>query len=203
MAADRLAGQRATWRTAPPSANDLVFDGYLPAASPIGVLRSEYRAVHGEALPGTVWPEYGQAAFLVTGQSQIHAGPHQHPAAIASVAKVMTAYLVLRDHPLRPGQAGTAITLTDADVADTDRRVRDRRGSRAMGRRLGGAVSCPDECGRTVAGHDPDLAAAAAMVDRIAGHSPRQVRFRTPTGRAEAPPRTGQRPAESGSVPVP
>jgi D-alanyl-D-alanine carboxypeptidase (penicillin-binding protein 5/6) len=29
---------------------------------------------------------------------------------------------VLRDHPLRPGQDGPAITLTDADVADTDRR---------------------------------------------------------------------------------
>jgi D-alanyl-D-alanine carboxypeptidase (penicillin-binding protein 5/6) len=34
----------------------------------------------------------------------------------------MTAYLVLRDHPLRPGQDGPTITLTDADVADTDRR---------------------------------------------------------------------------------
>ena len=39
-----------------------------------------------------------------------------------SVAKVMTAYLVLRDHPLRLGQDGPTITLTDADVADTDRR---------------------------------------------------------------------------------
>jgi D-alanyl-D-alanine carboxypeptidase (penicillin-binding protein 5/6) len=36
----------------------------------------------------------------------------------------MTAYLVLRDHPLRPGQDGPTITLTDADVADTDRRRR-------------------------------------------------------------------------------
>jgi serine-type D-Ala-D-Ala carboxypeptidase (penicillin-binding protein 5/6) len=35
---------------------------------------------------------------------------------------VMTAYLVLDDHPLRLGQDGPTITLTDADVADTDRR---------------------------------------------------------------------------------
>src|SRR5207248_2472860 len=48
--------------------------------------------------------------------------PNQHAAPIASVAKVMTAYLVLRDHPLRPGEDGPSITLTDADVADTDRR---------------------------------------------------------------------------------
>ena len=69
-----------------------------------------------------MWPAYGQAAFVQTGQSQVQAGPNQHAAAIASVAKVMTAYLVLRDHPLRPGQDGPTITLTDADVADTDRR---------------------------------------------------------------------------------
>jgi D-alanyl-D-alanine carboxypeptidase (penicillin-binding protein 5/6) len=69
-----------------------------------------------------VWPAYGQAAFIQTGRSHVQAGPNQRPAAIASVAKVMTAYLVLRDHPLQPGEDGPTITLTDADVADTDRR---------------------------------------------------------------------------------
>jgi serine-type D-Ala-D-Ala carboxypeptidase (penicillin-binding protein 5/6) len=73
-----------------------------------------------EPLPGTVWPARGQAAVQI-GQG-VYAGPNQHPAAIASVAKVMTAYLVLRDHPLRPGEEGPAITLTDDDAADTDRR---------------------------------------------------------------------------------
>jgi len=92
-----------------------------PAASSIDVLRSEHGGALGQALPGTVWPAYGQAAVQV-GQSQVRAGPNQHAAAIASVAKVMTAYLVLRDHPLRPGEQGPTITLTDADVADTDRR---------------------------------------------------------------------------------
>jgi D-alanyl-D-alanine carboxypeptidase (penicillin-binding protein 5/6) len=70
-----------------------------------------------------VWPEFGQAAVRI-GQSRVQAGPNQHAAAIASVAKVMTAYLLLRDHPLRPGQDGPTITLTDADVADTERRRR-------------------------------------------------------------------------------
>jgi D-alanyl-D-alanine carboxypeptidase (penicillin-binding protein 5/6) len=93
-----------------------------PAAPPTDVLRSEHRGALGEALPSTVWPAYGQAAIVQTGQSQVQAGPNQHAAAIASVAKVMTAYLVLRDHPLRRGQDGPTITLTDADVADTDRR---------------------------------------------------------------------------------
>jgi serine-type D-Ala-D-Ala carboxypeptidase (penicillin-binding protein 5/6) len=82
-------------------------------------------AEHGVPVPGTVWPEYGQAAVRI-GQSQIQAGPNQHAAPIASVAKVMTAYLVLRGHPLGVHDDGPTITLTDADVADTDRRGRQR-----------------------------------------------------------------------------
>jgi D-alanyl-D-alanine carboxypeptidase (penicillin-binding protein 5/6) len=93
-------------------------------SSPKDILRKAHRGASGEPIPGTVWPAAGQAAFILEGQSQIHAGPDQHPAPIASVAKVMTAYLVLRDHPVGPGQGGPTITLTDADVADTD----DRRG---------------------------------------------------------------------------
>ena len=80
--------------------------------------------VHREAsLPNSVWPADGQAAVILTGQPRIHAGPNQHAAPIASVAKVMTAYLVLRDHPLRPGVEGPTITLTAADVDDTARRA--------------------------------------------------------------------------------
>jgi serine-type D-Ala-D-Ala carboxypeptidase (penicillin-binding protein 5/6) len=86
------------------------------AASRGDVLRSEHAAP-----PGTVWPAYGQAAVQI-GQSPVQVGPNQHAAAIASVAKVMTAYLVLRDHPLRPGEEGPTLTLTDDDVSDTDRR---------------------------------------------------------------------------------
>jgi serine-type D-Ala-D-Ala carboxypeptidase (penicillin-binding protein 5/6) len=82
---------------------------------------SEHRAATGEPLPATVWPVDGQAAVQI-GRSQVQAGPNQHAAAIASVAKVMTAYLVLLDHPLRLGEDGPTITLTDADVADTERR---------------------------------------------------------------------------------
>jgi serine-type D-Ala-D-Ala carboxypeptidase (penicillin-binding protein 5/6) len=95
------------------------------AESPVDVPRSEHRGALGEVVPSTVWPADGQAAVRI-GQSQVHAGPKQHAAAIASIAKVMTAYLVLRDHPLRPGQDGPTITLTDADVADTDRRRRQQ-----------------------------------------------------------------------------
>jgi D-alanyl-D-alanine carboxypeptidase (penicillin-binding protein 5/6) len=92
-------------------------------AAPTDVIRSEDRGARGEGMPTGVWPVYGQAAVQV-GQSQVYAGPNQHPAPIASVAKVMTAYVVLRDHPLQPGEDGPTIMLADADVADTDRRRR-------------------------------------------------------------------------------
>jgi serine-type D-Ala-D-Ala carboxypeptidase (penicillin-binding protein 5/6) len=83
------------------------------SAAPIEVL---------EAVPSTVWPAYGQAAFVRAGESHVRVGPNQHVAPIASVAKVMTAYVVLRDHPLPLGENGPTITITDADVADTERR---------------------------------------------------------------------------------
>src|ERR1044072_3782438 len=91
-------------------------------ASHVGVLRSDHRGGLGEARPSTGWRAHGPAAFIRTGQPQVQAGPNQHAAPIASVAKVMTAYLVLRDPPLALDQDGPTITLTDADAADTDRR---------------------------------------------------------------------------------
>ncbi len=91
-----------------------------PAATSVDLGRAGGGA--GGPLPSTMWPAYGQAAFVLTGQSPIRSSPNQHAVPIASVAKVMTAYLVLRDHPLQPGQDGPMITLTEADVADTERR---------------------------------------------------------------------------------
>jgi serine-type D-Ala-D-Ala carboxypeptidase (penicillin-binding protein 5/6) len=103
----------------------------------IALIAALGHGARGAPLPSGVWPTDGQAAVEV-GTSRIQAGPNQHAAAIASVAKVMTAYLVLRDHPLRLGVDGPTITLTDADVVDTDRRRRQRESvvSVADGERL-------------------------------------------------------------------
>ena len=95
------------------------------SSSTTGTRTAERHRAADEAVSSAVWPAGGQAAFVRTGESRIHAGPNQHPAAIASVAKVMTAYLVLRDHPLGVDRDGPTITLTGADVADTDRRRAD------------------------------------------------------------------------------
>lgn len=65
------------------------------------------------------WPTSGQAA-LVVGDAAPRIGPRQRPAPIASVTKVMTAHLVLRAYPLRPGEDGFPLRITDADVRRTE-----------------------------------------------------------------------------------
>lgn len=98
----------------------------VPGGGPPRVPDEAAAVLPAAAVSSPVWPAHGQAAYVKAGQSQVHAGPNQHSAPIASVAKVMTAYLVLRDHPLTAGQDGPTITLTHADVADTDRRRRQQ-----------------------------------------------------------------------------
>jgi len=72
---------------------------------------------------GVIWPQQGQAA-LVVGEALPLASPHQRPVPIASVAKVMTALLVLRDHPLVGAENGFVVTVTAAqareEVQDAD-----------------------------------------------------------------------------------
>jgi D-alanyl-D-alanine carboxypeptidase (penicillin-binding protein 5/6) len=65
-------------------------------------------------VPGR-WPQRGQAA-LVLGNGRLAASPHEQPAAIASLAKVMTAYLTLERYPLSGAQVGFTITVTAAQA---------------------------------------------------------------------------------------
>ena len=72
------------------------------------------------------WPAGGQGAYQFDGGSPA-ASPDQHPVPIASLAKVMTAYLVLRHLPLRGDAEGPDLVVTEADEADTaDRRGQDQ-----------------------------------------------------------------------------
>lgn len=88
-----------------------------PAASPAAAATKVTLAVPAElTLPGHLdldWPASGQAAVAVEGLGLIgSSGPASTPQPIASVTKTMTAYLVLKDHPLAPGQQGPDITVT-------------------------------------------------------------------------------------------
>ncbi|WP_194916295.1 D-alanyl-D-alanine carboxypeptidase family protein [Catenulispora rubra] len=72
-------------------------------------------AVPAEALPISPLPSTGQAALWFAGHSMT-GGPVSTPQPIASVTKVMTAYQVLADHPLKPGDQGPTITVLASEV---------------------------------------------------------------------------------------
>ncbi len=61
------------------------------------------------------WPPQGQAAIALGGGAAA-VSPDQQPAAIASLAKVMTAYLTLERYPLSGAQDGFTITVTAAQA---------------------------------------------------------------------------------------
>jgi serine-type D-Ala-D-Ala carboxypeptidase (penicillin-binding protein 5/6) len=78
----------------------------------------------GRTYPSPVgWPRRGQAAFVL-GNGRPAASPHEQPVPIASLAKVMTAYLTLMRYPLAGGQDGFTINVTAAqaraEVQDAD-----------------------------------------------------------------------------------
>ncbi|MFD7663262.1 D-alanyl-D-alanine carboxypeptidase family protein [Streptomyces sp. NPDC059788] len=62
------------------------------------------------------WPDEGQAAARVVGAGDVGVYGQQKPVPTASVAKVMTAYLILKEHPLKAGEQGPKITV-DAQAA--------------------------------------------------------------------------------------
>src|SRR4051812_46683360 len=71
----------------------------------------------GQAQPTVAWPQQGQASYALDGR--VLSSPGQAPAPIASVAKVMTAYLTVQRLP-----ANAAVVVDAGDVADTARRSR-------------------------------------------------------------------------------
>lgn len=66
--------------------------------------------------PTLPWPNPGTAAVAVSSLGFIASSGNEKPAPAASVAKVMTALVVIEDKPLKKGEQGPAILITDADV---------------------------------------------------------------------------------------
>ena len=76
----------------------------------MGLPVAQTRNDSGRTYVSTVrWPLQGQAA-LVLGNGRPAASPDEQPVPIASLAKVMTAYLTLERYPLSGTQDGFTIT---------------------------------------------------------------------------------------------
>jgi serine-type D-Ala-D-Ala carboxypeptidase (penicillin-binding protein 5/6) len=93
----------------------------LPAATLATDVAATLR-IPGKA-PSFPWPSAGSAELMIEGMGRLGGSGKGVPAPIGSVAKVMTAYLILKNHPLEVGEDGPTITVTAADVADYQARI--------------------------------------------------------------------------------
>jgi D-alanyl-D-alanine carboxypeptidase (penicillin-binding protein 5/6) len=78
----------------------------------------------GDGWAAVDWPTQGGAAAAI-GSGRIHAAGWTNPVPIASLAKVMTAVVVLRSRPISTQDPGFTLTITTDDVTDTARRGAD------------------------------------------------------------------------------
>ncbi len=69
------------------------------------------------------WPSYGQAAVGAVGYGTLGTNGKQTSLPTASVAKVMTALAVLKQKPLKIGESGPTIIISQADVDEYTRTI--------------------------------------------------------------------------------
>jgi len=98
-----------------------------PTARPTGTSASAAgsAAPLQDRLAALSWPAEGASAAGISGTGVIYGPGATRPAPIASVAKVMTAYVILHDHPLTAGGSGPDITVQPQEAAAYPAQVRD------------------------------------------------------------------------------
>jgi D-alanyl-D-alanine carboxypeptidase (penicillin-binding protein 5/6) len=80
---------------------------------------------HQARLGAVAWPAAGVSAADISGFGVVAGPGATRPVPIASVAKVMTAYVVLHDHPLPAGGSGPDIAVQPSEAAAYPAQVRD------------------------------------------------------------------------------
>ncbi len=81
-----------------------------------GASRIDKIAVVPGLRPVFTWPKVGQAAVAVRGVGIVGRSARERPVPIASLTKMMTAFVILYDHPLASGESGPSVLITPADV---------------------------------------------------------------------------------------
>ncbi|MEU4029984.1 serine hydrolase [Streptomyces anulatus] len=81
------------------------------------------------------WPGQGQSAVMVDGVGSLGSEGAQKSAPIASVAKVMTAYVILQEHPLKGDEEGETITV-DQKAEDESKRPDESTAPLTKGQQL-------------------------------------------------------------------
>ncbi|HEX3287784.1 MAG TPA: hypothetical protein VHT50_24735 [Mycobacterium sp.] len=102
------APSKATAKTAAPKPRAHVTNGAVKINAPVTL-----RASGKTKLP---WPSKGQASISIAGIGSFGSGGSGGPVPTASVAKAMTAYIVLRDHPLAGRSQGPKLSVHRAEA---------------------------------------------------------------------------------------
>lgn len=97
----------------------------IPAVAAVGKLPLT------DVVPGTAptlpWPSAGAGALAVSGLGMLASSGNEKVLPAASVTKVMTALIVLGDKPLKKGEDGPSITLTEVDVQSYEADFKDKQ----------------------------------------------------------------------------
>jgi D-alanyl-D-alanine carboxypeptidase (penicillin-binding protein 5/6) len=99
-------------------ASGIIVDGRLHDRPPLAKVRSTLvssRLVAGNA-PALPWPAGVQSAIAIPALGITAQSGPEVAEPIASVTKLMTAHIVLSDHPLSAGEEGPTITIAPLDV---------------------------------------------------------------------------------------
>ncbi|MDE3087168.1 MAG: D-alanyl-D-alanine carboxypeptidase, partial [Acidobacteriota bacterium] len=88
------------------------------APAPTLRLAAPVRATVPGTVPALPWPATGQSALAVPDAGVLLASGPEQPVPVASLTKMMTAYVVLKDHPLDPSAQGPTVVMTQTDVQD-------------------------------------------------------------------------------------
>ncbi len=88
-----------------------VAQAFRPLPAPSLVLSADSTYTFGGGTLDLPWPGQGQSAIEVDGVGSLGTDGKQTPAPTASVAKIMTAYVILQEHPLKGNEDGEKITV--------------------------------------------------------------------------------------------
>ncbi|MER5884024.1 D-alanyl-D-alanine carboxypeptidase [Streptomyces sp. NPDC001941] len=94
----------------------LLGDGTATTASAASGITDTAAVADKVRLP---WPGEGQTSIAVDGLGSLGSKGRAQPVPIASVTKVMTAYVILKEHPLKDGEQGPDIDVDQAAAQES------------------------------------------------------------------------------------
>ncbi|MGK5629200.1 D-alanyl-D-alanine carboxypeptidase [Streptomyces sp. URMC 123] len=97
-----------------------------PLPAPKLTIAGKSSSVFEGTAPSLPWPTEGQAIVDVAGLGRVGSYGEMEPLPIGSVAKVMTTYIILRDHPLKKGEDGPQIDVDQKAEDDFTNGVREK-----------------------------------------------------------------------------